>query len=93
MLLKDCLTVRQVSKELGLSEYRIRQLIREKQIKAVKIRYMKGAVVLDPFNGSGTTGLVARLLGRRYIGIDKEEAFLKLTLKRIKHIKGNGELE
>ncbi|OPY88316.1 MAG: Helix-turn-helix domain protein [Smithella sp. PtaU1.Bin162] len=41
MLLKDYLTVRQVSKELGLSEYRIRQLIREKQIKAVKIRYWK----------------------------------------------------
>ena len=41
MLLKDYLTVRQVSKELGLSEYRIRQLIREKQIKALKIRYWK----------------------------------------------------
>lgn len=41
MLLKDYLTVRQVAKELGLSEYRIRQLIREKQIKAVKIRYWK----------------------------------------------------
>ena len=41
MLLKDYLTVRQVSKELGLSEYRIRQLIREKKIKAVKIRYWK----------------------------------------------------
>ena len=41
MLLKDYLTVRQVSQELGLSEYRVRQLIREKQIKAVKIRYWK----------------------------------------------------
>ncbi len=41
MLLKDYLTVRQVAKELGLSEYRIRQLIREKQIKALKIRYWK----------------------------------------------------
>lgn len=37
MFLKDYLTVRQVAKELGLTEYRIRQLIREKQIRATKI--------------------------------------------------------
>ena len=37
MLLKDCLTVEQVAKELGLSEYRIRELIREKHIRATKI--------------------------------------------------------
>ena len=37
MLFKGYLTVRQVAKELGLTEYRIRQLIREKKIKAMKI--------------------------------------------------------
>ena len=37
MLLKGYLTVRQVARELGLTEYRIRQLIREKQIRATKI--------------------------------------------------------
>ncbi|MCK4326304.1 helix-turn-helix domain-containing protein [bacterium] len=37
MLLKGYLTVRQASKKLGLSEYRIRELIWEKQIRAVKI--------------------------------------------------------
>ena len=37
MLFKGYLTVRQVAKELGLTEYRIRQLIREKQIRATKI--------------------------------------------------------
>lgn len=37
MLLKGYLTVRQVAGELGLTEYRIRQLIREKQIRATKI--------------------------------------------------------
>jgi excisionase family DNA binding protein len=37
MLLKGYLTVRKVAKQLGLSEYRIRELIREKQIRAVKI--------------------------------------------------------
>lgn len=37
MLLKRCLTVEQVAKQLGLSEYRVRELIREKQIRATKI--------------------------------------------------------
>ncbi len=37
MLLKGYLTVEQVAKQLGLSEYRVRELIREKQIRAVKI--------------------------------------------------------
>ena len=37
MLLKGYLTVEQVAKQLDLSEYRIRELIREKQIRAVKI--------------------------------------------------------
>ena len=37
MLLKGQLTVRQIAKELGLTEYRICQLIREKQIRATKI--------------------------------------------------------
>lgn len=37
MLLKGYLTVRQVARQLGLTEYRIRQLIREKHIRAVKI--------------------------------------------------------
>lgn len=37
MLLKGYLTVEEVAKQLGLSEYRVRELIREKQIRAVKI--------------------------------------------------------
>ncbi len=37
MLLKGYLTVEQVAKQLGLSGYRIRELIREKKIRAVKI--------------------------------------------------------
>jgi len=37
MVLKNYLTVEQVAKQLGLTEYRIRELIREKQIRATKI--------------------------------------------------------
>lgn len=42
----------------------------------------KNDLVLDPFNGSGTTGIVSRILGRKYIGIEKEKQFLDLTIKR-----------
>ncbi len=37
MIFKNYLTVKQVAKQLDLTEYRIRELIREKQIKATKI--------------------------------------------------------
>lgn len=39
-----------------------------------------GGTVLDPFNGSGTTGLAAQRTGRRYIGIDINRDYLDLTL-------------
>ena len=42
MLLKGYLTVEQVAKQLGLSEYRVRELIREKQIRATKIGQWRG---------------------------------------------------
>ncbi len=40
-------------------------------------------VVLDPFFGAGTTGLVAKKLGRHYIGIELNEAYIGMAQKRI----------
>ena len=42
-----------------------------------------GDVVLDPFFGTGTTGAVARRLGRRWIGIEREQAYVKVAKDRI----------
>ncbi|HWJ38003.1 MAG TPA: site-specific DNA-methyltransferase [Sphingomicrobium sp.] len=42
-----------------------------------------GEVVLDPFFGTGTTGAVARRLGRRWIGIERETAYVKVAQERI----------
>lgn len=42
-----------------------------------------GDIVLDPFNGSGTTGTVARQLGRRYVGFDLSREYLGLATDRI----------
>lgn len=39
-------------------------------------------LILDPFNGSGTTGIVANRLNRKYIGIEIEKEYLDLTIRR-----------
>jgi modification methylase len=45
-----------------------------------------GDVVLDPFFGSGTTGAVARLLGRRWIGIERDEKYIAVAQERIAQV-------
>lgn len=42
-----------------------------------------GDVVLDPFFGSGTTGAAARRLGRRFIGLEREEGYVEIARRRI----------
>ncbi|MHA3979513.1 DNA methyltransferase [Halovulum sp. GXIMD14794] len=42
-----------------------------------------GDIVLDPFFGTGTTGAVARRLGRRWIGLERDEEYARLARKRI----------
>ena len=42
-----------------------------------------GDVVLDPFFGSGTTGAVAKKLGRNWIGIERDSKYIKIAQKRI----------
>ncbi len=46
-----------------------------------------GDVVLDPFFGTGTTGAVAKKLGRHFIGIEREPTYIDGALKRISAIK------
>jgi len=43
----------------------------------------KGDVVLDPFFGTGTTGAVAKRLGRQWIGCERESAYREAALERI----------
>ena len=46
-----------------------------------------GDVVLDPFFGSGTTGAVAKRLGRNFVGIDREQTYIDAANERIASVK------
>jgi len=47
----------------------------------------KNGLILDPFTGSSTTGLAAHRFDRRFIGIDENEDYLKLSTKRFEKLK------
>lgn len=53
--------------------------------RIIKASSNPGDVVLDPFNGSGTTAVAAALLGRRYAGIDQSSEYVKFARARIEH--------
>ncbi|MCZ6603587.1 MAG: site-specific DNA-methyltransferase [Alphaproteobacteria bacterium] len=46
-----------------------------------------GDTILDPFFGSGTTGAVAKLLGRHYVGIEREADYVALAEKRLGQVR------
>jgi adenine-specific DNA-methyltransferase len=50
----------------------------------VKASSREADLILDPFMGSGTTGVAAVKLGRRFVGIEKEEKYFGLSCKRIR---------
>jgi DNA modification methylase len=47
---------------------------------------IKDDVVLDPFFGSGTVGIVAKRLMRRYVGIEPNPDYVTLASKRIREL-------
>jgi DNA modification methylase len=53
--------------------------------RIIKSSSNPGDIVLDPFNGSGTTVVSAALLGRNYVGVDQSEAYVGYARKRLEH--------
>jgi len=52
--------------------------------RVLKLFSFRKDIILDPFNGVGTTSVVAKKLGRRYMGIDNSNAYCLTAKKRIK---------
>lgn len=48
--------------------------------------FSETAVVLDPFVGSGTTAVASKKLGRKYIGIDSNQEYVDIALKRLDNV-------
>lgn len=51
-----------------------------------------GQTILDPFMGSGTTGVAAVQMGRKFIGIERDERYFEIALKRIEQAVAQGQL-
>ncbi|MGG7074419.1 site-specific DNA-methyltransferase [Campylobacter sp. 9BO] len=49
------------------------------------------SIVCDPFAGSSTTGIAANLLGRKFVGIEREREFYEISLKRKSELESNRE--
>jgi DNA modification methylase len=53
------------------------------EIMEWSIGFLKGHIILDPFMGSGTTGVAAVKLGRKFIGIEIEPKYFDIACRRI----------
>lgn len=74
-----------IAPERKMKKYEHPAMFPEELVKrAVKLFSYKNDIVLDPFNGVGTTTAVARRLGRRYLGIDIVEDYHRKAVQRIK---------
>ena len=54
--------------------------------RVLKLFSFRNDVILDPFNGVGTTTLVTKKLARRYIGVDISEGYCRTAKKRLDEI-------
>ena len=53
---------------------------------------LRAALILDPFMGSGSTGVCAVQLGRQFIGIERERKYFDIACERIARAQAQGTL-
>jgi len=72
--------------EFNMKKYGHPAMFPEELVERVlKLFSFKGDIILDPFNGVGTTTAVAKRLSRRYVGIEISEEYCKKAEKRMKN--------
>lgn len=76
-------------KNAGLDEPSIHPTVKPTKLFSylLTLGSRRGDVVLDPYLGSGTTGIAAIALKRRFIGIEREEDYVEIAVRRIKYAK------
>jgi DNA modification methylase len=83
------MTIDKDTKKTGRSKLNVHTTVKPLKLMSwlIKLCCPEGGLVLDPFNGSGSTGCAAVLEGRRYIGIDLDstEGYLDIAAARICH--------
>ena len=60
--------------------------------RIMKLFSYRNDIVLDPFNGAGTTTLVAWKSGRRFIGIDNSPQYCEMAMRRLGSVTGENEI-
>lgn len=65
----------------------------EMPVRLIKMLSWKNATILDPFNGSGTTGIACKKYGRKYIGIELSPQYCEITVQRFKDTRSINELD
>ena len=76
-----------IAPERDMTKYNHPAMFPEELVeRCLKLFSYKDDIVLDPFNGAGTTTYVAKMLGRRYIGIDISQKYCDVANKRLKSI-------
>jgi len=58
-------------------------------VRLILMASTQNSVVCDPFAGSATTGVAANLIGRKFVGIEKEDEFIDIAIKRKRELDAN----
>lgn len=58
-------------------------------VRLILMASNENSVICDPFSGSSTTGIAANLLGRKFVGIEKEREFFEISLARKAELDAN----
>ena len=61
-------------------------------IRLILMASNENSVICDPFAGSSTTGIAANLLGRKFVGIEKEREFIEISINRKSELDANFDL-
>jgi DNA modification methylase len=76
-----------ISSERNMQRYGHPAMFPEELAKRViKLFSYKNDIVLDPFNGAGTTSYVAKMLHRRFLGVDISEKYCEVARQRIEQL-------